>query len=144
VLVEFTDQSIYFEYDTAIQAYALCLTYADFEHVYNNLTQNNPITTEELTIQATPEFIHIISDVLTVSFDPNDLEKINTFYTEIKSDLQDPGRKAICVWENDSSITETRYASDNAVSTVVENLQSKYSDEYTIEVIPVAKFQNQT
>lgn len=143
VLVEVTDQSVYFEYDTNVdQPFALALSYTDFERVYNNLTQNNPITSEELTIEATPRYIHIISDVLTVSFDANDLEHIKTFYDEIKPELQDPGRQAILVWKDDSIIAETRYASADAIESLVESLQNKYSDNYELEIVPASEFQH--
>lgn len=142
VLVEVTDQSVYFEYDTNIdQPFALALTYSEFETLYNTTTTGTHQLTEELTIDITEIYIHIISDVLTISFPRDNIEQINNFYTNIKPKLQDPGRKAILVWKDDRN-AETRFASENAVETTVETLQSKYTDSETIEIKPATEFQH--
>jgi len=142
VLVEVTDQSVYFEYDTNIdQPFALALTYSEFETLYNTTTTGTHHLTEELTIDITETYIHIISDVLTVSFPRNHLEHITDFYTTIKHELQDPKRKAILVF-NDGQNIETRFASNDADETTVENLQSKYTNSETIEIKPATEFQH--
>jgi hypothetical protein len=142
VLVEVTDQNVYFEYDTEVcQPFLLYLSYTDFERVYKNLRVNTVVSVEDLTIEATSQFVHIMSDVLTVSFKYDDLETVYSFYQEIKGDLQESGRKAVVVYEGENRVKETRYASESVVDTVVEDVQSEYDETYEIDVVPVSEFQ---
>lgn len=142
VLVEVTDQSVYFEYDTEVcQPFLLYLSYTEFERVYSELGTDTVVSVEDLTIEATSQFVHIISDVLTVSFNRSDLEQVYSFYQEIKGDLQGSGRKAIVVYKGENMVEETRYASESVVDAVVEEVQTEYSDMYEIEVVPVSNFQ---
>lgn len=142
VLIEVTDQSVYFEYDTTLdQPFTLALTYTEFETLSNTNTTGTHHLTDELTIDITPTYIHIVSDVLTISFPRDHLEHITKFYKSIKPELQDPERKAILVF-NDGQNIETRFASKDAVETTVETLQSKYTHSETIEIKPATEFQH--
>lgn len=142
VLVEVTNRSLYFEYDTDIKyPIGIGLSYDEFEYAYTCLRNNQTATIGELVLEPTDEYIHLITDMLTVSFHKEDLTEIYEFYVELRPELYDSNRKTITVWKN-GKIVDTKFASEDATSETIASLQQDYSDEYEIKVSSTNKMQN--